>query len=448
MTTLSSQIEQMKKYLRERVGRMVNIENITAESYQQEFENLFQKCLQLHQKVGQDAEIIGLLAENILSEKTANVTPFTDWFFKDKVFSNREIYDQIFFKNRLKYSDSKLYRHYTEAEKNFLEKDSYCDHKQKESNITSAKYSKAPNKSQADFIVFSMVLNSSELNKVLDHFPSYGDRIEKFGEYYQRGRACTVTWSGASGCNTYVIPWQGLQVGIVIDPNKIDAPNGDMIAKGSYDIIPQETSASRFIPSVKEDSKYIGKPVTLRVFKGKTITNQAKIIKEDRNYQILEEGSIEAFAGNVWRKFFRRGFNQTNEVLCIKRVNASNPVVGLIFDVSEKFNRLNKFFLGFEKEQDRQEIMQIMRRNSHLQLYVYDRRQEEYTVRVVDNQQAIEMIECRQNFTQDFVANLTPFSSLSAYDNKMVKSPDSSLRPEAANNLTKEILKNSSERSA
>jgi hypothetical protein len=53
-------------------------------------------------------------------------------------------------------------------------------------------------------------------------------------------------------------------------------------------------------------------------------------------------------------------------------------------------------------------LLKILKENSQLKLYIYDVRQEEHIVRVVENEEAKNLISSRRDFSKNFVATLTP----------------------------------------
>ncbi len=306
------------------------------------------------------------------------------------------------------------------------------------------KYENPPTSDQANPILFSMTRSFEEMKKLLEHFPSSTDKKQMFLLYgpFQKARACTLAFSGQLGYNCRIKPWRGndLQIGIVIDHHKVDIPYGDMTAYKSNDMILDGSNVTK-----KDDTKYGEKEQYNRPWirdesaVKKTLTNQAKLIKLPNNeFKNLKEGSIEAFGGNVWRKYFKNKNTATNEALCLQKKDGENPIVGIFLNIRLGLSGgiIKSSYPDISRYKDQQNLFNILEKNSQLKLYVYDVRQKEHIVRVVENEKARELISLRCDFNQDFVATLTPYqgfqdqqlatpqSAISATESKNIKTPD------------------------
>lgn len=277
------------------------------------------------------------------------------------------------------------------------------------------KYEKPPNPSEANYIIFSMVEFLSELRDVVEHFPSHSDKKQRVTVYgpFQVARATTVAWSGSRGNNVPIAPWCGYQIGFVIDPNKVDVPYADFVASASYDVVLDEEYVIE-----KSDSKYAGKKQLLRPWdrSNQAITNQAVLRKLPRleeaqaNCEILEAGDVNVFAENVWRKYFKSNITATNEALCIQKNGETNPVLGIFLDVSFDSAELDEIVPATHHDEDRQELIAILQKKPHLKLYIYDTRQEEHIVRVVENERAAELLASNCDFSKEYVGTLLPYN--------------------------------------
>ena len=357
------------------------------------------------------------------------------WIYEDRIIDGSELFEKIF----LDEESAKKYGHsrwYVDKRNALLE--AREQERAKNSRIESAeKYAHPPTPDKGNFILFSMVLDFAELQSLLETFPQFGDERKdpSTKESYQLGRSCTVAWSGVRGSNVSILPWQELQIGVVIDPDKIDAPYGDMFAFCSYDIIPDESELegiksdyTGYVSKVKTNSKYEGKVIVERRsnLPRKEITNQARIIKHEDGHQILAEGSIEAFAGNVWRKYFKYGSNSTNEVLCTQKIDAGNPIVGIFLDITHGVYTdhsrpqealLKSTYPHLGRDPDRIEMLEILRRHPSLDLYSYDRNLEEHVVRVIENKEALQVLARKKEIGGGLLESLKPFSGIEVVRN-------------------------------
>ncbi|MES2961903.1 MAG: hypothetical protein V4694_05910 [Pseudomonadota bacterium] len=278
---------------------------------------------------------------------------------------------------------------------------------QESQEIKTVKYSTSPTLDQGNFILFSMVLDIDELQKLLKDFPKPGDEVTlKDNQKYQIARACTVAWSGIEEYNVPVQPWNELPFGVVINPYQIDTDYGDMFAFGSHDVVPNKNTSEGgwYVSKIKEDTKYSGKIFVERVTHDNdySLTNQAKILKQEDGHQVLAEGNIEVFAGNVWRKYVKRENCKTNEVLCTQKIGGNNPIIGLFLNSAE-----------FLYDQDRSKIVEILQNFSHLNLYIYDRSQPRDIARVVDNSAAQELLSQKRDLDRDYISTLKPYADIS-----------------------------------
>lgn len=301
------------------------------------------------------------------------------------------------------------------------------------------KYLNLPSPEQGNFILFSMTLSLEELESLIEKFPQFHEKDSR--GLYQLARSCTVSWSGSEGYNVPILPWSKASViGVVINPEKIDAPYGDIIASASLDRIPYEASKSDdeigslkavakteeeidhgYKTKTKKHTKYKGKIVVERALPEviqsshapKIITNLTRISKKDGYHEVFKEGSIEVFAENIWRKYFKRKFEKTNEVLCIQKIDATNPIVGIFWDVTDGIKGWNN-----ELESTKDELIAIMNKSPQIDLYIYDRNQKEHIVRVVENKAAIEIIRAKNNFEENFVKDLPPYKGISKHPEK------------------------------
>lgn len=275
------------------------------------------------------------------------------------------------------------------------------------------KYEKPPNPSEANYIIFSMVEFLSEIKDVIEHFPSYSDKKQRVTVYapFQVARAATIAWSGSRGNNVPIVPWCGYQIGFVIDPNRVDVPYADFVASASHDVVLDEEYVIE-----KSNTKYAGKKQVLRPWdrSNQAITNQAILRKLPHleeatgHREILEAGDVNVFAENVWRKYFKSNITATNEALCVQKNDADNPVLGIFLDISFDSAELDEIVPATRHNEDRQELIAILQKKPHLKLYIYDRRQEEHIVRVIENEMAQDLLVKSEEFSKEYVANL-PF---------------------------------------
>ncbi|MBM5782029.1 MAG: hypothetical protein FJ368_01235 [Pelagibacterales bacterium] len=288
--------------------------------------------------------------------------------------------------------------------------------------VDKRKYSNPPNPSEANFIVFSMIVRFEELEAIINSFPQHGTKrnLNSRDTDYQNARACTVAWSGSKGNNVPILPWNLFSIGVVIDPEKIDAPYGDIIACNSNDLVPKiasEAPKAKYASLTKTDSKYTGKTIVRRLNDQLSpITNQATILKkEDGSHEIFPEGKIDVFAANIWRKYFKENRRKTNEVLCIQKSDCTNPIDGIFLDVtSNPYATIPSFarFFHLSREENRQSLKKLFESNQNLKLYIYDRNLEDHIVRVVDNITAIALIDQRTAFTKDFTSTLPVYQGV------------------------------------
>jgi hypothetical protein len=94
-------------------------------------------------------------------------------------------------------------------------------------------------------------------------------------------------------------------------------------------------------------------------------------------------GNVEIFAQNIWRKYFKKDPNNTeivdyNEGIAFQEGH-DNPIEGLMVQI-DSFNN------------DLYPLLDILKRNKSLKLYLYHPQSKEHIVRYLDNSDAIEFI--------------------------------------------------------
>ena len=302
------------------------------------------------------------------------------------------------------------------------------------------KYENSPTSNQANPILFSMTPSFEEMKELLKHFPSSTDKKQMFLCYghFQKARACTLAFSGQLGYNCRIKPWMDndLQIGIVIDHHKVDIPYGDMNAFASHDMILDGSNVTKKAQTKYGEKEQYNRPwIRDESDTKKTITNQAKLIKLPKNeFKNLKEGSIEAFGGNVWRKYFKNKNTATNEALCLQKKDGENPIVGIFLNIRLGLSGgiIESSYPDISRYKDRQNLLNILEKNPQLKLYVYDVRQKEHIVRVVENEKARELISLRCDFNQDFVATLTPYQG---FQNRQLATPQSAISATESQNI-------------
>ncbi len=110
-------------------------------------------------------------------------------------------------------------------------------------------------------------------------------------------------------------------------------------------------------------------------------------------------------------------FNGTNEALCIQKAEADNPIAGIFLNVTPDVGRTRRMNLGITAiSQEMREIFaeeNAARRKegrSELKLYLYDRRQKEDIVRVVENESEIlDILSNPKSLTGEVVRQYQPY---------------------------------------
>ena len=243
-------------------------------------------------------------------------------------------------------------------------------------------FEKIPSTDEANFLLFSMH-GIEGINHFLTKFPRWRNNLT--GENTQeKGCSATVVWTGKKGFNVPVETFQPVNrtTGFVLDPSKIEIPQADIIAKGSFGTVQDEVK--------KEKSKYPNKKGYYRlfffmsIFPVKTIfaTNLARHEhlpgKKESIYH--SEGTVRVFAKNIWRKarknpkkYITQGVMCLNEALVYQKKD-ENPVTGLFITKTPSSRIATK-------------LLKIMQHNC-FDLYLYNKRSEIHAVRYLDNKAA------------------------------------------------------------
>lgn len=297
----------------------------------------------------------------------------------------------------------------------------------KASKAPKEKYENPPSKDHANWLLCSMG-DISRLEYCLENFRQEKDNLDPF----DRQKACssTLLWSGEAGNNVPIELFNNSKIGFTLDPEKINVPYAEFLAWQTGSVLPQKEQTKK---ELGIDSKYDNKKGWSRNsrFTDSPIfaTNHAKWEHEpesddrQKSGHYRDEGSAFIFAKNVWRKYFKRDRSSLNEAMVIQKKGSPNPINGIFIDVTN----------GDIGSEEKAKLVQILQARQHLNLYVYDRRQTEHVVRVVNNLDATNLLQSNQDLNQVKVATLRPFRGfqLQLENDSSVQSPVKTMADEA-----------------
>ena len=275
---------------------------------------------------------------------------------------------------------------------------------------------KESQKASANWILFSMG-DAQRLEYSLANFYKSNGALGHVGS---KACASTLVWSGEAGKNVPVTLFNESKIGFVLNPNEIEVPYADFFAYRSGSLIPIEqlkkgSASGDDWGSSAEESKHPNKMARMGGGMGSffPVVNHAKWQKtvsgaDDGKY--LKTGSAEVFAANVFRKYFDlrekgrykgKGVARLNEALVLQK-GTINPIAGIVLDYSS----------GLMNKEDISVALKVLKERPDLKLYVYDRKQTEHIVRVVENVAAQNLLSKADStkFSQQEIAKLTPYS--------------------------------------
>lgn len=288
---------------------------------------------------------------------------------------------------------------------------------------------------KSHYLLFSMQSVKAIKETFLTQFPINAHQV---GENSQLACCSTIVWSGEE--NVRVQEYSDSSgIGIVLHPNNVEIPQGDLRAKNSGNQLVKESKKSDFKDSVKGfgeynsvpkplNTKYANKAGYARQVNGKNnsgaffTTNLAKHEVTGEGQSVYhEEGSVSLFAMNILKKFIKysqyakvktqkkkihphrgRQYINANQEMCLnealiyQKVGQPNPIIGFI---------ITKDLSASEKQQ----LLALMKEKKDFSLYFYNIKAGKNIVRLLSNDQAIDFLESQSTFQQAFETAI-PFS--------------------------------------
>ncbi|MBV8801380.1 MAG: hypothetical protein JO131_00145 [Gammaproteobacteria bacterium] len=278
------------------------------------------------------------------------------------------------------------------------------------------KYEIMPTNKQASYVLYSMQ-SIRKIKKFLHYFPKLEDEF---------GCSATLAWSGIKNFNVPVQCYQNQSIGIVLDPAKVIVPQADIWGKNSgckleKEILKTDAIDSSVLPAKKLTTKFPKKAGYYRETLGENIfvTNHAcyKRLPGKTEHIYHETGSVDIFAGNVFRKFFKpqkphKDFIKENGVMFWNEVIAfsdTNPIKGLMITCAPSRG-------------DALALAMLLRENPSLNLYLYNVRAEEHIMRYIENADARALLT--SSFKIDFdtaFKNAIPYENLGENQKRVFK---------------------------
>ena len=193
------------------------------------------------------------------------------------------------------------------------------------------KYETLPSNEEANYFIFSVVGNTEEIKQTLERFPQRGDftRPTKYVGKEQVFHCSSLAFSGTVGNNVPITPYVSRSFGLLINPNAVDIPFAHINLGKTHSVIPK-------MEIKREDTKYKNKPVTANYRHTNHATWQHNPeVNGRKSAKVIPNNGAEVFAGNVWRKYFKRGHSLTNECLCLQKDSEKHPVEGIFLYLNQ-----------------------------------------------------------------------------------------------------------------
>lgn len=251
------------------------------------------------------------------------------------------------------------------------------------------------------------------------------------------GIACSATliWSGEAGKNVPVTLYEDFnrrigKIGYVINPNEVEVPHAEFFAMNTGGQVKEEVKKDGcVIKNYDEDwgttttqtyeSKYKekgGHKKSMGRQYFNYITNHAKWDSMEKKWH--DEGSVDIFAKNVWKRYWGepkkssnslkedkryggQGEMEYNEALVWQKGNV-NPIDGLVIDITTPV-----------LDSDVNDVLSILKRNPHLKLYLYNRKLQSHIVRFCANAHGINILNKGAEYlnSKKELEGLTPLSA-------------------------------------
>ena len=267
------------------------------------------------------------------------------------------------------------------------------------------KYERIPPATKANWMLFSMH-GIPGINAYLNHFPGIYEQPKE--PDYQHVKACSVSllWSGTAGNNVPIHTFGPLTTGFVLNPSLIEIPQADLIAYRSggrvvEEKLKTETDVYGDFGSTRQTSKYPQKAGYTRTGMGQGVfaTNLARNehLPGDKKLAIYHpKGRADVFAKNIWRKYFKTGkyHYPDRENFYRDRENIMRLNEGIAFQKQENQNPIAGLLITDTPSQEISiQLLDIMKQNPSLDLYLYSKHSPEHIVRVLNNNEGRHLLE-------------------------------------------------------
>jgi len=219
--------------------------------------------------------------------------------------------------------------------------------------------------------------------------------------------SATMVVSGKEGKSVPVSLAGGTQFGLVFSPEKVNVPHADFVGYHSHGQISEKEEQKAgfkyydYVGDKQLDSKYSEKRGTPRFNdRGDFIDFAANYAKYDgATKKTSKEASLGIMMKNLWRRYHQepkkyddghvqegrhggKGVMTHNELMVFQKGD-ENPVEGLFIDVSN----------GNLNDDQVRIVLDALKKNPHLKLYVYDRNQKDHIVRVCSSNDGGALLE-------------------------------------------------------